>query len=111
LIVLPLFLFCVENRVCLSRGVQVAGATWRTTMSIVAGVGDLVQRIRDGQAQVGYSMAGRSGGRVMPCVICIVHMETMSVGFLVEPQNQDRQFLDLGLKTGISGLVICASKS
>jgi hypothetical protein len=29
------------------------------------------------------------------------------VGFLVEPQNQD----GLGLKTGSSGLVICASKS
>jgi hypothetical protein len=34
------------------------------------------------------------------------------VGFLVEPQNQVGEgFLDLGLKTGSSGLVICASKS
>jgi hypothetical protein len=34
------------------------------------------------------------------------------VGFLVEPQNQGGGgFLGLGLKTGISGLVIWASKS
>jgi hypothetical protein len=33
------------------------------------------------------------------------------VGFLVEPQNQDgREFLGLGLKTGSSGLVIWSSK-
>jgi hypothetical protein len=28
--------------------VQVPGAAWRATMRIVPGVGDLVQRIRDG---------------------------------------------------------------
>jgi hypothetical protein len=38
----------LENRVCLSHGVQVAGTAWRTTTRIVAGVGDLVQRIGDG---------------------------------------------------------------
>jgi hypothetical protein len=32
----------------LSRGVQVVGATWRAAMRIIAGVGDLVQRTRDG---------------------------------------------------------------
>jgi hypothetical protein len=32
----------------LSRGVQVAGAAWRAVMRIMAGVGDLVQRIEDG---------------------------------------------------------------
>jgi hypothetical protein len=48
LVVLPLSLFCLENHVCLSLGVQVAGATWRAVMRIVAGVGDLVQRTRDG---------------------------------------------------------------
>jgi hypothetical protein len=47
----------VENRVCLSCGVQVIGATWRVAMRIMAGVGDLVQRTGDGQAQVGYSVA------------------------------------------------------
>jgi hypothetical protein len=35
-----------------------------------------------------------------------------TVGFLVEPQNQDGEgFFGLGLKTGSSGLVIFASKS
>jgi hypothetical protein len=42
-------LFHLENRVSLSRGVQVAGAAWRAAMRIVAGVGDLVQRTRDGR--------------------------------------------------------------
>jgi hypothetical protein len=42
-------LFHLENHVCLSRGVQVAGAAWRAAMKIVAGVGDLVQRTRDGR--------------------------------------------------------------
>jgi hypothetical protein len=78
----------MENRVCLSRGVQVAGATWWAATRIVAGVGDLVQRIRDDQAQVRYSVAGQSGGRVTPCVIYTVHIETRRAGFLVEPQNQ-----------------------
>jgi hypothetical protein len=51
---------------------------------IEVGVGDLVQRIRDDQAQVGYSVAGRSGGRVASCVIRIVHVEEMrSAGFPV----------------------------
>jgi hypothetical protein len=54
----------VENRVCLSRGMQVTGAAWWTSMRIVAGVGDLVRRTEDGEAQVRYSMVGRSGGRV-----------------------------------------------
>jgi hypothetical protein len=38
----------LQNRVCLSRDVQVAGAAWHTTMRIVAGVGDLIQRTGDG---------------------------------------------------------------
>jgi hypothetical protein len=51
-VVLPYLLSCVENRVCLSRGVQVIGAAWRVVTRIVAvaGVGDLVQRTGDGQA-------------------------------------------------------------
>jgi hypothetical protein len=43
-----LSLFRLENRVCLSRSVQVAGAAWRASMRIVAGVGDLVLRTEDG---------------------------------------------------------------
>jgi hypothetical protein len=45
--VLPLSLFYLENRVCLSHGVQVAGAAWHAATRIVAGVGDLVQRTGD----------------------------------------------------------------
>jgi hypothetical protein len=47
--VLPLSLFHLENRVCLSHGVHVAGAAWRAVTRIMAGVGDLVQRARDGR--------------------------------------------------------------
>jgi hypothetical protein len=55
--------------------------------------------------QVGYSVEGRSRGRVVMCTVCTVHMKIKSVGFLVEPQNQGRWF---GLKTTetvFSGLV------
>jgi hypothetical protein len=59
-------LFRSENHVCMSRGVQVAGAAWRATTRIVAGVGDLVQRTRDGHT--GRVLSGReverSGGAV-----------------------------------------------
>jgi hypothetical protein len=48
----------LENRVCMSRGVQVAAATWQAMTRIVAGVEDQVQRTGDGQTQVGYLMAG-----------------------------------------------------
>jgi hypothetical protein len=44
-------------------------------------------------AQVGYSVAGRSRGRVAPCAVCIVHVEMRSAGFLVEPQNQGRRLV------------------
>jgi hypothetical protein len=43
--------------------------------------------------QVGYSMTGRSKGRVAPCAVCTWHVETRSVGFLFEPQNQGRRFV------------------
>jgi hypothetical protein len=63
-------------------------------------------------AQVGYSGAGRSRGRVASCVVCTWHEETRSASFLVEPQNQGGVgFPGLGIKTGSSGLVIWASKS
>jgi hypothetical protein len=38
-------------------------------------------------AQVGYSVAEQSRGRVAPCAVCTWHVETRSAGFLVEPQN------------------------
>jgi hypothetical protein len=68
-------------------------------------------------AQVRYSVAGRSRGRVTLCAVCTVHMETRSVGFLVQPQNQGRWFigglasklldgfLEFGIKTGGDGFL------
>jgi hypothetical protein len=66
---------------------QVGGVAWRVAMMIVVGVGDLVQRTGDGQAQVGYSVVRGSGGRVTLGAVYIVHKEMRSTGFLVEPQN------------------------
>jgi hypothetical protein len=61
-----LSLFRSKNRVCLSRGVQVAGAAWRAATRTVTGVEDLVQRIGDGRT--GWVLGGRavkrSGGAV-----------------------------------------------
>jgi hypothetical protein len=63
-------------------------------------------------AHIGYSVAERLGGRVTPCAVCTVQVETRSAGFLVEPQNQIDglsvvwpqshwdSFLRFGLKTG-----------
>jgi hypothetical protein len=51
-------------------------------------------------AHVGYSVAGRLRGRVTPCAVCTWHVETISAGFLIEPQNQDRRFMsDLASKS------------
>jgi hypothetical protein len=63
LFLLPLSLFHLENYICLSRGVQVAGAAWRAATRIVARVGDLVQRIVDGHTGrvLGGRMIRRSG--------------------------------------------------
>jgi hypothetical protein len=44
-------------------------------------------------AQIDYSMTGGIGGRVTSCVVYTVHVETRSVYFLVEPQNQGRWFV------------------
>jgi hypothetical protein len=64
-------LFRLENRVCLSHGVQVAGAVCRAVTRTVTGVGDLVQRIGDGHT--GRILDGRtverSGG-----VVCGLHL-------------------------------------
>jgi hypothetical protein len=46
--VLILSLFHLENHVCLSRGVQMAGAAWCAVTRIMTGVGDLMQRTGDG---------------------------------------------------------------
>jgi hypothetical protein len=86
-------LSCVENHIYLSHGVQVTGAIWRAAMSIVVGVGDLVQRTRNGQAQVRYAIAKQLRGRVTLYAVFTVHNETRSASFLLWPQNQDRRFL------------------
>jgi hypothetical protein len=66
-------LFCSENRVCLSRGVQVAGVAWRVATGTVAGVGDLVQRTEDVRTRrvLGGRAVGRSGGAV--CGLHLAH--------------------------------------
>jgi hypothetical protein len=120
--VLPYYLFRVEKHVCLSCDVYVIGAAWWTTMRIEVEVGDLVQRTGDGQAQVGYSVVRQSRGRVTLCTVFTVHKETMSAGFLVQPQNQGRRFLPVwpqnwwlrflwfGLKITRLGFPVWASK-
>ena len=65
----------------MSRGVQVAGVAWRAATRIVAGVGELVERTGDGHT--GWVISGRM--IEASCAVCIVHVETRSVGFLVEP--------------------------
>jgi hypothetical protein len=68
-------------------------------------------------AQVEYSVARRSSGRVAPCAVCTAHVEMRSASFLVESQNQRRRFvsslaskshgrflISLGLKTDDDGL-------
>jgi hypothetical protein len=61
-----LSLFHLENHVYLSRSMQVAGAAWHAATRVVVGVGDLVQRTRDGRT--GRVLGGwaieRSGGAV-----------------------------------------------
>jgi hypothetical protein len=66
LIVLPLPLFCLENRVCLSHGVQVIGAAWWASTRIMTWVGDLVQRTGDGRTDrvLGGWTIERSGDAV-----------------------------------------------
>jgi hypothetical protein len=60
----------LENRVCLSYGVQVTGVTYRAAMRIVAGVGDLVQRTRDDRT--GRVLGGRKIERLVGAV-CDLH--------------------------------------
>jgi hypothetical protein len=106
-VVLPYLLSYVENRVYLSHDVQVTGAIWRAVTRIVEGIEDQMQRTRDGQTEVGYSVVGRLRGQVMLCMVCTVHKETRSTCFLVwpknrwlwvSPQNLQLQFGDLGRK-------------
>jgi hypothetical protein len=65
------YLFCLENCVCLSRSVQVAGAAWCAVMRIVAGVGDLVQRT--GDDRTGRVLGGRAIERSSGAVCGLHH--------------------------------------
>jgi hypothetical protein len=65
-VVLSYLRVCLKNHGSLSRGVQVAGASWRAVTRIMAGAGDLVQRTGDGctgQVLGGWAI-DRSGGAV-----------------------------------------------
>jgi hypothetical protein len=71
---------------------------------------------RDGQTQVGYLMAGRSGGQMTPCAVYTVHKEMRSAYFLVEPQNQGLRVLRFGpqnrqLRFGDLGIKITTTVS
>jgi hypothetical protein len=65
----------------LSHGVQVTCETWQASMRIMTGVGDLVQRTENGEAHVGYSVAGRSSN-----TMCGMHYAQ---------GDEERMFLDL----------------
>jgi hypothetical protein len=66
LVVLPLSLFRLKDHVCLSHGVQVTCAVWHAATRIVKGVGNLVQRTRDGRTDrvLGGLAIDMSGGAV-----------------------------------------------
>jgi hypothetical protein len=61
----------MENHVCLSHGVQVAGAAWHAATRTVAGVGDLVQRTEDGRT--GRVLDGRAVERSGDAM-CSLHL-------------------------------------
>jgi hypothetical protein len=64
-------LFRSENRVCLSRDVQVAGVAWRAVMRTVVGEGDLMQRT--GDDRTGRVLGGRAVERSGDAV-CGLHL-------------------------------------
>jgi hypothetical protein len=62
-------------------------------------------------AHVGYSVDGRSGGRVTPCAVYTVHVETRSTCFLIEPQKTRSTVCQwFSLKIDGSGFLVWASK-
>jgi hypothetical protein len=79
-------LYHVENRDCLSHGVQVASAAWQTVMRIVTVLGDLVQRIRDGRT--GRVLSGRTIKRSDDAV-CGLHCAR---------RDKEHEFLDWASK-------------
>jgi hypothetical protein len=53
-----LSLLHLKNHVCLFHGVQATGAAWCAATMIITGVGNLVQRIRDGR--IGRVLSSRA---------------------------------------------------
>jgi hypothetical protein len=103
---LPLFcfvfllhLFRFEKHVCLSCGMQVAGAAWHTVMRIMAGVGDLVQRIGDGRTGrvFGGRAIERSGGAVCGLHRARGDVEHGLLGWASKPRSTVCEWF--GLKT------------
>jgi hypothetical protein len=76
------YLVRVENRVCLSCGVQVTGAAWRAVTRIVPGVGDLMQRTGDDRA--GRVLDGRM----------IERSDDIVCGLYPTRVDEERRFLD-----------------
>jgi hypothetical protein len=107
-VILPLFLFHLKNRVYLSRGVQVAGAAWWAVTRIMAGVGDLMQRIMDGRT--GQVLGGRTIGRSGDAV-CGLHRargdkERGFLGWASKPRLTVSQWVGLKTpRTVFSGLI------
>jgi hypothetical protein len=98
-IVLALSLFHLENRICLSHGVQVVGAAWRAMMKIVTGVGDLMQKTGDGRT--GRVLGGwaieRSGGAVCGLHRAREDEKHTFLGWASKPRSTVCEWL--GLKT------------
>jgi hypothetical protein len=110
-VVLPLFFVSLENRVCLSRGVQVAGAAWRVATKIATWVGDLVQRTSDDRTD--RVLSGRTIGRSGD-VVCGLHRacgdeECGFLGWAIKPRSTICQWF--GLKTTATVFFNLASKS
>jgi hypothetical protein len=94
----------LENRVCLSHGVQVTGAAWHAATRIVAGVGDLLQRTGDGYTcqVLGGRMIERSSS-----IVCDLHRaygdeERGFLGCASKPRSTVCEWFDLKIAQTVS---------
>jgi hypothetical protein len=89
-------LFRLENHVCLSHSVQMAGAAWHTAMRIMIEVEDLVQRTGDGHTGqvLGGRMIERSGGAM--CGLHHAHRDEEHgfLGWASKPRSMVCQWFD-----------------